>query len=118
MPVKIQILLIGEFRDILRIAARFHGIGGVRIKGLHDPALEYIVRKRQNPLHLVVNNAVVGQLSVMKLIVPAFLLENPLFRVDVRVKHGIEIDMAKIFKILQVRACHRINRLVRIRHCV
>ena len=50
------------------------------------------------------------------MIVPAFLAENLLFFIDIRIKYRIQIYMHQVLEITVIAACHRITGLVRISH--
>ena len=116
--VEIQIGLIGQVRDVDRIASRFVDIGGVGIEDRVDLPAQDILRGGQGSLHLVVDDAVDGDLTVraLCLVVPALLAENIPLPVDVGVKDGVQIDMREVFEVLVVAAGYRIDRLVRIGH--
>ena len=47
---------------------------------------------------------------------PAFLPENLLLFIDIRMEYCIQIDMHQILKVLIITACYRIHGLVRIGH--
>ncbi len=49
---------------------------------------------------------------------PALLLENLLFMIDIGIKHCIEIHMHQILKILVIAACNRVDSLVAVCHGV
>ena len=117
-PVKIKELLIGQIRNKLRVASGFIRIGSVREQRVQNHPIQYTLRGGKCSFHLVVYDAVVFQLVFrgVKLITPAFLPEDFLMLIDVRVEHGIHVDVHQILKILVVAACHRINGLVRIGH--
>ena len=102
-PVKIKELLIGQICNEQRV---------------QNHPVQYTLRGGKCSFHLVVYDAVVFQLVFrgVKLITPAFLPEDFLMLIDVRVEHGIHVDVHQILKILVVAACHRINGLVRIGH--
>ena len=116
--VKIQELLIGQIRNALGISARIHAVGGIRKQGIHDLSLQHIIRRGIGPLHLIVDDAVDHDriIRVLDLITPAFLAEDHLISVDVRVEHRIQIDVHQIPEVLVVAACHREHGLVRIGH--
>ena len=109
---------IGKIRDILRISTGFQSVSDVRIQGIHDLSLCHIIRGRKGTLHFIINNTVDLQVIflIFQLIVPAFLTEDLLFLVDIRIKYGIEIDMNQILKICIIAARYRINCLIRIGH--
>ena len=118
--VKIQIILIGEIRNIDRIAAGLMLIRRVGIEDRVDLPPQDIIRLREGTLHLVVDNAVDRDLTVgtVRLVMPALLAENILLFINIGIKNRIQVDMHEVFKILLVAAGHRIDRLIRISHCV
>ena len=60
MTVKVKILLIGQIRDIRRVAAGLIAIGVVRKESVHHKTLELSVRRGKCSLHLIKHNAVIG----------------------------------------------------------
>ena len=116
--VERQKLLIGKLRDHLRVSSRLQPIGSIRIKGIHDLTLHHVIRRGKSALHLIVNHAVDGEPVILQLVVPALLAENFLFLINVGIKNGVHIHVYQILKILVIAARHRVNRLIRIGHCV
>ena len=118
--VKIQIGLISQIRNIDRVAAGLHGISCVRIERTVNTARQNIVRRRESPLHLVVDHAVHrdGAVRILCLVVPAFLAEYILLFIDIGIEYCVQIHVHQILEIRVVAACNRIDRLVRIGHGV
>ena len=116
--VEILEIRVGEVRNLRRIAARVHPIGGVRVKRLLGDLAEDGGGRRIGPLHLVEHHTLVGErpLRRVELVMPAFLPEG-VFR-DQRKQHRIEIHINEVVKVLQVLARHRIGGLVRKCHGV
>ena len=116
--MKSKKILIRQLRNHIRIAARLHRIGCMRIKRIHNLPVKHIVRGRKSPFHLIVNYPVNGQLvfCILQLIVPAFLPENLLLPINIRMKYRVQIYVHKVAKIFIIAACHGINRLIRIGH--
>ena len=116
-PVEIQKLLIGKLGNHLRVAAGLHPVGGVRIQKTCNLSPQHTFGGGEGTLHLIVNDAVVDQLSVLiQLIVPAFLTKDRFVGINVRIEHCIQIHMHQVLKILVIAACDRINGLIRIGH--
>ena len=42
LPVEVKIILVGEIRYILRVAAGFHTIGIIREERMHNPAVKHL----------------------------------------------------------------------------
>ena len=116
--VEIEVVLVGQSGDHVRIAAGVHAIGGVRIAALHHRVVDHAVRGGIRALHFTVYNAVddKGIVGVFQLVMPALLLEDlPVF-IDIRIKHRVEIHVHQVAEVTVVAGCHRIEGLVRIRH--
>ena len=75
--VEVKKRLIGELRDVFRIAAGLDAIGRIGEQRVHDLPVQHFVRRRKGALHLVVDDAVQRQRAfrILKMIVPAFLTE-------------------------------------------
>ncbi len=118
--VKREILLIRQLGDDIRVAAGIARVGRIRIQRALDLPLHHGIRRRVLPLHLVVDNAVDGQLLLrcLQFKMPALLAKNIRFVIDVRMQNRIHIDIHEIFEILVVAAGHGIDRLVRVCHGV
>ena len=119
-PVEIQIVLVGEIRNIDRVAAGFHSVRCVRIKRRVNASREHVVRRGQRAFHLVVDNAVHCDraVRVVRLIMPALLAENVLFLVDIGIEHRVQIHVHQVPEVGVVAAGHGIHGLVRIGHRV
>ena len=111
-------IVVGEVRDGLRVAARVHPIGGVRIERQLADLAQHRRRRRVGALHLVEHHALEHHraLGVVELVVPAFLPEGVLG--DQREEHRVEIDVDEVVEVLEVLRRHRIGGLVRKRHGV
>ena len=118
--VKIQILLVGEVRYVPRVTPRLDTVLGIREKGIESHALKVIIRRAEHALHFVVNDTVIEERLILslKLIVPAFLTENLLLPVNVRIEYRVQINVHEVPEIRVVRARYRIHCLVRIGHRV
>ena len=118
--VEVQIGLISQVRNIDRVAAGLHGISCVRIERTVNTARQNIVRRRERPLHLVVDDAVHrdGAVRVLRFVVPALLAEYILLFIDIGIEHRVQIHVHQILEIRVIAAGHRIHRLVRIGHGV
>ncbi len=116
--VEVKVILIGQIRNIDRISAGFKSITGIRIQRLLDLSLDQLLRRRKDSLHLIKYNTVIGQRSIdgIQMVVPALLLKDLLFIVNIWIKYGIHIYMHQILKILIIAACYRINGLIRVSH--
>ena len=91
---------------------------GIRKKLSADASCDHGIRCGIYSLHLIVNNAVVYERTVLisHLIVPAFLKEDLFLIVNVGMEHRIQIDIGQIPEILVIAAGNGINGLVRIGH--
>ena len=63
--VGIQEVLVGELRDCARFTARLFAVGGVREEGLADRIVEHAIWVREGTFHLIKDNAVVAQISLL-----------------------------------------------------
>ena len=120
LSVEVQKLLISQLWDHLRISTWINCISRIRKKRTLDHAVQHTFRWRVRSFHLVIYNSADRQfpIRIIQFIAPAFLAESLILLVDIRIKYRIHIHMHQILKILIIAACNRINRLVRIRHCV
>ena len=111
-------LLVGQVGDDRRVAAAVDAIGGVGEERLPAEAAEQPVGRGVGPLHLVEDDALVGQRAVggVQLVVPAFL--GQLLRRHQRVEDGVGIDIEQVVEVLQVGTGRRVDRLVRVGHGV
>ena len=111
-------LLLRQRGNRLGIAARLIAVCRVGIECRHDAAAEEIIRRRECPLHLIVDHATVRQrcICILQLIVPPLLHEHLRILTHRRVKHSIQIDIHQILKIAVVAACHGVHRLIGERH--
>ena len=105
-------LLVGELRDHRRVAAGVQPVGVVREEPLAGRAAQDRVRRRVDALHLVEDDATIGQRCVRRfqLVVPTFLAQ--VVRRDERVKDRVQVDLDQVVEVLQVGARHRVGRLV------
>ena len=119
-PVKLQKFFISQLRDHIRVAARFHGVWRIRIQGLGNFSFQHVVRGGKRALHLIVNHAVYGKLRLraFQLVMPALLLEDLLFLINIRIKNRVQIDVHQVLEIRIVAARDRIHGLIRIGHGV
>ena len=116
-PVELQEVLIGQLRNMVRISPGLHPVHRIREQGVHGIALQHRLRIGEGPLHLVVYHSVIRELSLRgDLIMPAFLLKDPLFMVDVWMEHRIHVYVHQIRKVPVVAGSHGIDGLVRIGH--
>ena len=118
--VEIQVGLIGQVRDELRIAAGFHCVGRVGVQRAVNASGEHVVRRGQRAFHLVVDNAVHCDraVRVVRLIMPALLAKNVLFLVDIGIEHRVQIHVHQVLEVGIVAAGHGIHGLIRIGHRV
>ena len=117
-PVEIQIFFISQIRDLIRIPAGLICISRIREKRIQNHPIQHTVRRRKCALHFIVYHAVIRQFPVLvlQLVAPSLLAEDFFMLINIRMKHGIHIDIHQILKILIITACDRIHRLIRIRH--
>ena len=85
-----------------------------------DIAVQDTLRGGEHAFHLVVYNAVVGDLifRTLELIVPAFLHEDLLLFSDIRMEDGVHIYVHKVLEIRLIAARDRVHGLVRVGHRV
>ena len=118
--VSVEIALVGELRNGTRMTARFEGVAraGEQL-GVHA-AVQHAFGVGQRALHLVEHHAVVAQalgrsrlgVRVVKLVMPAFLLEHRALAVDCRVQHGVHVHVGKVFEVLVVGAGHGVHGFI------
>ena len=118
--VEIQEFLIAQLRDIYRVTAGIFAVAGIREHCRMDIAVQDTLRGGEHALHLVVYNAVVGELAfwLFQLVVPAFLHEDFLLFSDIRVEDRVHVNVHEVLEISVVAACDRINGLIRVSHGV
>ena len=82
--IKIQIRLVGELHDLLRVAAGLIAIAGIGKQHMARVPIQDAFRRGKDALHLIVDDAVVFQIRLrrLQLIVPALLHEDFLFLPD------------------------------------
>ena len=116
--VKIQKSFISQRRNIGRSSAGIHTVCGVRIQAVKSLSVKQIIRARIRAFHFIIYDTVIDQVVCFGLtfIMPALLLEDLLFFINIRMEYRIQIDVTKIGKILVIAACYRINRLIRVSH--
>ena len=115
-PVEIQELLIGQGRDHGRIAAGLKAVSGIREKRIHGFALEHVLIRRKGAFHFTVHHTVQrdGLVRAFQLIVPPLLPENVLLMVNVRIEHGVQVDMHEVPEVGVIGTRNGVHRLVRI----
>ena len=116
--VEIKKCLVCQLRNHFRVSAGLMEIWRIRVQYPHDLTIQHIFRRRQCTLHFIIDHSIVDQRTVriFQLIVPAFLTEDLLFLINVRMKHCIQIHMHQVLKIPFIAACYRIHCLVRVSH--
>ena len=109
-------LLIGQVGDDRRVAAAVHAIGVVGEERLPAETTEQPIGRGVGPLHLVEDDALVGQRAVVgvQLVVPALL--GQLLRRHQRVEDGVGVDIEQVIEVLQIGTGRRIDRLVGVGH--
>ena len=115
-----EVILIGQLYNVFRISAGLHAVAGIREHCRMDIAVQDTLRGGEHALHLVVYNAVVGDLAfrLLQLVVPAFLHEDFLLFSDIRVEDRVHVNVHEVLEISVVAACDRINGLIRVSHGV
>ena len=63
--VGVQEVLVGELRDCARFAAGLFTVGSVREESFADRIVEHAIRIRECALHLVEDNTVITQISLI-----------------------------------------------------
>ena len=118
--IECEVILVGQLHDVLRISAGLHAIAGIREHCRMDIAVQDALRGGEHTLHLVVYNAIVGELAfrIFQLVVPAFLHEDFLLFSDIWVEDRIHVNVHEVLEIGIVAACDRINGLIRVSHGV
>jgi hypothetical protein len=105
-------LLVGQIRDVGRIAARIDPVDGVReqraLRALHEET----VGRGVDAFHLVEDDALVGQGvgHVLQFVMPALLLVG--VAREERVEHGVKVHVDQVVEVLPVLAGHRVAGLV------
>ena len=110
-----HILLIGQRRNGRRVAAGDEAVSRIREHCPAQSVLQLCVRRRQRPLHLVVDDAAHRAVFVP---VPALLLEHALVHHGQRAEHRVEIDVHQVPEVRLVGGSEGIHRLVREGHSV
>ena len=116
--VEVREHLLRELRNRRRIAAGLIVVRRIGIECGHNLAFEQVIRRRERALHLIVDNAAIGErcLRAFDFIVPALLHEHLRILAHRGIEYRVEVDIHEILEILVVAARDRIHRLVRIRH--
>ena len=111
--------LIGQLRDMLRVAAGDKSVAGIREQAAGHLALQESVRRCKGPLHLIEHHALAeGCAILIQFIMPPFLTEYLRPGVEQRVQHCVHIDPQEIDKILVIPAGYRIKGPIRECHGV
>ena len=118
--MEIKKLLVSKLWNHLRISTGLICIAVIREQGIQNNPIQNSLRWGKCSLHLIVYNSIVGKLAIffIQLVAPALLTECLIMIVNIRIQNRIHIYMHQILKILIITACHRINSLIRIRHCI
>ena len=116
--MEIEVGLVGQIRNEIGVAAGFLGIGVSREQRFIDCARHHLIRVRIHAFHLIVDDAVPAEFSVLALqfVSPALLPENLLLFVKERVEDRVEIDIHEVLKVLRVAARDRVDCPIRIGH--
>ena len=115
-----EVILVSQFYDVLRVSAGLHAVAGIREHCRMDIAVQDALRGGEHTLHLVVYNAVVGDVAfrILELVMPAFLHEDLLLFSDVRMEDRVHVNIHEVLEIGIIAACDRINGLIRVGHGV
>ena len=128
--VRVQKLLVRKLRNVAGVAAGLEAVRRVRKQALVHGLKQHLVRVAQGALHLVEDDAVVrkvrarvrgrGRVSVrvLKLQVPALLLEDARPTVDGGVEHRVQVHVHQVLQVRGVGGRHGVHRLVRERQRV
>ena len=118
--MEIQEVFVGQVRDAGRISAGFYAVRSVREQGVEGFTLQDIVCGGEGSFHLVVYNTVVGQRAVFafEMIAPAFLTEDFVVFVNVRVEYGVHVDMHQVLEVGIVGAGYRVHGFIRVGHSI
>ena len=116
--MEVEKLFVAQLRNLLRISAGFHTVCRIRKQGIHDLALQHIIRGRKCALHLIVDDAVDHDRIILlfQLPAPPLLTEDLLIPVNIRIEHRIQIHIHQIPEILIIAAGYREHGFVRIGH--
>ena len=103
---------IGQIGNMFGIATRIEPIGRIGEQRSLRPSFEQVVGRGIIALHLIVDDALVGERRIerFQFVMPALLLHDGL--ADARIEHCVEIDVDEIVEIPKVLAGDRIDRLV------
>ena len=107
------ILLIGQRRDALRVAAGHEAVCRIREHGPLQRIFQLGIRRSQRALHLIVHHAADGAVRVP---MPAFLLEHSFVHHGQRAEHCIQVDVHQVLEVGLVGGREWIHRLVREGH--
>ena len=118
--MEFQEVFVGQVRDAGRISAGFYAVRSVREQGVECFTLQDIVCGGEGSFHLVVYNTVVGQRAVFafQMIAPAFLTEDFVVFVNVRVEYGVHVDMHQVLEVGIVGAGYRVHGFIRVGHSI
>ena len=128
--VRVDELLVRKLRNVARVSAGLEAVRRVRKQALVHGLKQHLVRVAQGSLHLVEDDAVVRKararvcgrgcvsVRVLKLQVPALLLEDARPLVDGGVEHRVQVHVHQVLQVRGVRGRHGVHRLVRKRQRV
>ena len=112
-------LLIGEFDDLVGVAARYGRVLAVLKRLAEDGEIQRFIRVAQRALHLVIHDAlIIGLAAVANLDMPALLTEGVFVIINQRAEYRVGINRHQVHQILLIHAGHGIHRLVREGHRV
>ena len=112
---------LGQLGNGGRQAAGFEPVRGIREQGLHHLMFLDGVRGGIDPLHFVVDHAVVHQglvLSLAQFVMPAFLAQGKGIFPGQGIEHRIQVHVRQVPEVLGIPAGHRIHGFVRVGHGV
>ena len=115
--VGVEVVLVGERRNHVGVAARLEAVGVVGEKRLVETRERDLVGIGHGPAHLVEHHAVGHEPTrlalALHLVMPALLLEDGSLGVKLGEEHGVEVDAHEVQQVLLVGARNRVHRLVR-----
>ena len=108
-PVGVDKILVGQIRNVLRIAAGIESVRRIRQHRQAHGILQQLVRIGHGSLHFVEHHALVRRRPrFIEGVMPALLPENIRVPVDGRMQHRIHVHPHQIDEILVVLAGHRV----------
>ena len=118
--MEFQEVFVGQVRDAGRVSAGFYAVRGVREQGVEGFTLQNIICGGECSFHFIVYHTVVGQRAVFafQMVAPAFLTEDFVVFVNVRVEYGVHIDMHQVLEIGIVGAGYRVHGFIRVGHSI